>query len=1064
MIRISDTPVEFKNLKLMKQLREYADGLASWRSQDAGISDSDRNACDRLYSNLVTLEEMVRPILNRTTNYPLDHFTMHDAQHSWKVIHLMGCIISPERQERALCPPEIGLLISVALLHDIGMALSAEERHNRLKSAQMRESPAYIEVEAAYRHLISESEGEDLESGIKVQLRERVLQAEEVLLMLDTRERHATKERYLEVIDQLKTGEVTAKSLMQYAGVSFLNEVIDICVSHNEDADVLLKRNPTNPSWPRFLINKPFHGGCSVNIHMIAAALRLADILDFDRERTPPSLFHYLLPGALSNLRSQSALEWSKHMAITNWYIDDQEIVYDGVCENHIVHHAIVQFCALISDELRNTKNTFKDAGNPWPFNLPIYVRSNIQEIGYKYVPYTFVLDDQRIYEMLMGGAIYDNPLDAVRELVQNSVDACVLRDQLDILYSRGAIAPSKQNRIIMEYREYTGNTCNPQLIIQDTGTGMDNTIIKDYFLRVGQSFYRSKDFEATRRDLRESNLDFAPISEFGIGFLSSFMLADSIKVETALWRAIREDSYLRTLHIDGPTRLIQMQESENVGYIPFTGTKITLDLCRGGKKVRLAQNINTDENTSLVMPKSEYPPTYDEIVQYLKNVCLNLPYEIECSKYVDEKLDTGSSVRISAKGLKIDLPDKYKNYAWVVEINDNGIGLEGQILFWNNYALRSKGIKIPQNEMPLPEQVQKALDELVRLLSATSSNHVDLKVRRDRTELIRAGFMIGNVPNLPENTYKESDNSPEARLSLTWKNNESKRYDKPNLARDRPADSLKVRQSVTKAWLRDFLDHADMLPYGLIQECDLPDLNRPLDWTWLFEEYNLYDIYRLARNYWKVWLERMSFSSTVEQWETRECPRLPLPLNYLAFKPASWGWLTNLMSAFLTISTARVTKLSFYDRYLSKEYEGRRREIIRGYWVSSPNLAWIDSLKESIQFEELPHLENAFQESLVAVEYADELSGYFYHTSSMSLNSMFVHILTDFEREELRSIAGTIDKMISIVNRKQGSPKLDDKDRHIISKLASIKEELKVATKNTKRHTVSSIIASLPK
>ena len=118
-----------------------------------------------------------------------------------------------------------------------------------------------------------------------------------------------------------------------------------------------------------------------------------------------------------------------------------------------------------------------------------------------------------------MGGAIYSNPLDAVRELIQNAVDACSYRDALTRLTEPQTVS-NTSDRIAVTYEEPTEGRRYPLLTVTDTGTGMDAWIIDRFFLRVGRSYYSSGEFLRDRADLRKHGCDFAPVSEFGIGFL----------------------------------------------------------------------------------------------------------------------------------------------------------------------------------------------------------------------------------------------------------------------------------------------------------------------------------------------------------------------------------------------------------------------------------------------------------------------------------------------------------------------------------------------------------------
>jgi hypothetical protein len=58
----------------------------------------------------------------------------------------------------------------------------------------------------------------------------------------------------------------------------------------------------------------------------------------------------------------------------------------------------------------------------------------------------------------------------------------------------------------------------------------MSQDVVSDYFAKVGRSYYRSKQFLGKRRN---QGFDFQPISQFGIGVLSVFMVSDRLEVET---------------------------------------------------------------------------------------------------------------------------------------------------------------------------------------------------------------------------------------------------------------------------------------------------------------------------------------------------------------------------------------------------------------------------------------------------------------------------------------------------------------------------------------------------
>jgi hypothetical protein len=78
---------------------------------------------------------------------------------------------------------------------------------------------------------------------------------------------------------------------------------------------------------------------------------------------------------------------------------------------------------------------------------------------------------------------------------------------------------------------DYDGYTW---LRVDDFGMGMDEEIISNYFLKVGKSYYQSEQFNLEQIEWKvKSNIDFLPISRFGIGILSCFIIGDIIELST---------------------------------------------------------------------------------------------------------------------------------------------------------------------------------------------------------------------------------------------------------------------------------------------------------------------------------------------------------------------------------------------------------------------------------------------------------------------------------------------------------------------------------------------------
>lgn len=944
-MQVPPTPRSISELDLMKRLQAYAAGKASWLPDGAELGKAAKEACQKLLSDLTGLTKTVAPLLDRVTAKEMDTFTMHDRQHAIKVAHLMWHILDKQRRAR-LTPPEIALLVAAAFIHDLGMFLSNEERDARLYP----ESDLWtiLEIDEQVRTRIEQlrSKLKDEEVPARTdRIARQLVQAEEALLCQDTRERHALRERYEEILSGLKalhakdsTNIPDIDACLAYEGDSFRKQLIDVCVSHGEDADALLGRDAQNPQHPRFPRDFPL-GSTNADLHLVAATLRLADILDFDRERTPPVIYHYFLPGSLDPAEDRSTLEWEKHMAISNWEIGTEAIVFRGRCHSHIVHHAIVLFCDDICDEISATRSTFDSLTDAtWPFVLPPAVKPDIHEDGYHYVPYKFELDDDRVYKLLMGGAIYSDARDAVRELIQNAVDACRLRDALTQLHQPETTL-STENRVFVDYTEPTDDCPYPLLSVRDTGTGMDNSILDQYFLKVGRSYYNSREFNKFRAELRQAGHDFAPVSEFGIGFLACFLLADKVLIETAMWEPLRGDNRKRTLEIHGPTRLIRLEEQDNSGMGRFYGTRVTLTLTRG----------HSDE-------KDKLPPTWEMIEDYLRGICLDLPYRLHLRHHRNGET---SETYIDPRPLSVQLPPEYEEIAIRIPVNDTEAGLEGEIALIHGGQAR----KISRT---------RAMDVPVRVEEPAASGR--------GSSLLRGGFRIGTVDGFP-NAF--SDEGGRTIIRLTWEHDQRRRFALTNLARKQVVDSSSLTRRISELWLRWLLENQDALSPGFIYAYSYSFYSHARDDSlapWL-EEFSALQVYQLGSNGWSGDPAKTTVTRPeIQEWEQGGTESLPLP-----------GY-TQLAGYLLGRVLSRVTGL-----------ELREGQI----YVQPPCKGWQAILEAWNEFETQPVKWAPFAE--YSGGEADMLySTYQYGTflSEKFINSKFASRLQEeFTRDELDSL-----------------------------------------------------------
>ncbi len=185
-------------------------------------------------------------------------------------------------------------------------------------------------------------------------------------------------------------------------------------------------------------------------------------------------------------------------------------------------------------------------------------------------VPGSFRPNQAKLLELLGGLELYNDPVAAFREALQNAMDA--VRDSIarERLAGGTPLAPETIGQIAVRHKiDVVFNPTAATLEIRDNGSGMDLNTVLNYFLVSGR---------ADRDDLREleqrcnqQGFSTERSGQFGIGVLSYFMIANRIELRT------RSDADKRgiLLHSDGVNAKGQISRID----IPERGTTLTLFL-----------------------------------------------------------------------------------------------------------------------------------------------------------------------------------------------------------------------------------------------------------------------------------------------------------------------------------------------------------------------------------------------------------------------------------------------------------------------------------------------------
>ena len=402
-------------------------------------------------------------------------FTLHDETHSANVCRWMWILLGDYGREN-LTAQEAALLLMAACCHDIGMAVSKEQEARMCQ----RTYPGWDDY--FQRNLRDDEEYERTKVISRQMLRNFV--------RMHHHERIGKNLRKSDWPGALNRKGITWETLLK------------LCRSHGTE-----------------LSQAELRAESKFDLLLCAVLLRLADLLDYDNSRAPAVLFRHMgLDKPANAAEARSAVEYGNNQAGTF-----DETITNGVISYYAEYNAPQQeqnvqgYLDWVCREMKHCAEELARTGSHWRgLSLPYRINTDgVVRNGYAARKFSMTMDQDRIMEMLTGEKLYADAGVFVRELLQNSIDAVLLRAKQDPGFSLedGLI------QIDSWMDEKTGDTW---FRIRDNGTGMNEHIIANHFLKVGNSYYTSDEFRYANR--HAAGEKYTAISRFGIGILSCFM------------------------------------------------------------------------------------------------------------------------------------------------------------------------------------------------------------------------------------------------------------------------------------------------------------------------------------------------------------------------------------------------------------------------------------------------------------------------------------------------------------------------------------------------------------
>jgi hypothetical protein len=336
--------------------------------------------------------------------------------------------------------------------------------------------------------------------------------------------------------------------------------------------------------WDATIIPQVAYGpGAQVHPQLIAACLRLGLALILD---LPVNLkrIQALLPRTARRNTSSFLKQFEVTTVGPHPHVQATILVQLN-CQDAEVHRALKRYEASLQSMLHHLNRMIR------PRFLYTGIRLEIQPADYEPIDFKFCVDTSSALQLFVGSTLYNDRRVFLRELIQNAVDACNLRKMYETGYE--------------PFIQVAFNQDISRITIRDNGIGMSKQWIEKYFLNIGLSFYQSDEISRVNRD---ANIQFSFISQFGIGFLSSFLVARQVTIKT---RRAGSPGFMITINRLDDYFDVRLTNEE----IPV-GTEVTIHL---------------KENTRLYSRSLEY-------LGYLKTNVRFLPIKVI---FVNEKGDT---------------------------------------------------------------------------------------------------------------------------------------------------------------------------------------------------------------------------------------------------------------------------------------------------------------------------------------------------------------------------------------------------------------------------------------
>lgn len=528
-------------------------------------------------------------------NNVMEGFTNHNIGHAFIVMGYMYALIPNKKTIGVL---DLFYLITTALCHDLMMMTVVDDDLQNIKNdSLLGETPNDINDQK--RRYCWEKVKQDIKrNNPTFNLEECENEAFRIIIRGLHFERRIVSKKIKFLL--------SAEDNLLHDFVSEIDHIANLCHAHGISvADI---NNDQQIRQMREEHADDFDTG------FIISMLRLCDLLDigawrvteFEQLKDKANAFYQATNGVIKSVQVSESRHSRNCISIDNPYSSNNitcvriekeiKITFDkaypfdavGVSEQEVYAY-LLKYISDIETEIVNMYDLIKTD------SLRPRIKKTVTKFEFNKEFVKVKADEDFLLNMVASKKLYPSEKVAIRELLQNAIDACRAMSEISL---------ERDGYVFISYSiKKEGEQRIAEFTIVDHGSGMTKEIIENYYINAGKSLYKSQQY-------KYSDKQFYHAGNFGIGVFSVFMLTDEIEVRTQ--------------------RVLDNKE-------------IAFKLCNGGHWVELKTQDTTNVccGTALKFRSSILPDVFDSadtLEQYIRCTFLLIDQNKDIKFYISDQ------------------------------------------------------------------------------------------------------------------------------------------------------------------------------------------------------------------------------------------------------------------------------------------------------------------------------------------------------------------------------------------------------------------------------------------